>query len=408
MDSSAAGRAFAVTPVGRALLVGGLAFLLLEVLAGTQHYATAVALAGLAALIIWDGARRRVTSLSADAQPRRAQQDQVERLERASALLDAVTIVLIAIAPDGRIALANRAARQFAGGPAARLADIVALGEDAAVQILGLPVGARRILTLASGEAALVWTVGFAVSGRPHQKLVSLQLVAGELDAVQVRAWQDMTRVLAHEIMNSLTPIASLSESAAALIEGEAQPPAVAGAIHAIARRSLHLLDFVERYRQVAELPEPRLRRVAAAELLDDIETLLRPDLTARGIAFRCEIHPRELAFDADPELLSQAILNLLRNAQEAVAGIESSEIRLSCEQAAGEIACTITDNGPGVPPDKLQEIFVPSFTTKDGGSGIGLTLARQIALAHGGRIDVHNRAGGGASFRMTIAGTAL
>jgi C4-dicarboxylate-specific signal transduction histidine kinase len=267
-----------------------------------------------------------------------------------------------------------------------------------------MPVGARRILTLADGRPALAWTVGLSAPGEPSQKLLSLHIVAGELDAVQLRAWQDMSRVLAHEIMNSLTPIASLSESAAALMASREEPDCeVSRAVGAIARRSLHLLDFVERYRNLADLPEPRLRSVKMGELVGGVEAVLQAHLAARGIAYGRTIEPPEFSFQGDPELLSQALINLLHNAAEAVASVDTPSIHLSCELSGAAITCSVADNGPGIPADRLQEIFVPFFTTKEAGSGIGLTLVRQIALAHGGRVEALNRDGGGALFRLTL-----
>jgi nitrogen fixation/metabolism regulation signal transduction histidine kinase len=406
MGSKALAPGSALPLAMRAMLAGGLAFLLLEVLARTSYFATAAALAGLILLTLWDASRFHRPAPAPHLPTASREREGLQRLDRATALLDAVTVALIALTPDGRISFANRAARLLAGEAVRRLADIAALGADAADRILAMPIGARRIFSLADGRLVLAWAVEFSIPGRPAEKLVSLQAVAGELDAVQLRAWQDMTRVLSHEIMNSLTPIASLSESAADLLSGrEKAEPQIARAVNAIARRSLHLIDFVERYRQVAELPEPRLRSIRAAELAADIEAVLQADFVARGIRFECDIRPAGLAFDCDPELLSQAILNLLRNAAEAVADIEAPIIRFSCEAIGAEIAFSMADNGAGIEADRLQEIFVPFFTTKPGGSGVGLTLVRQIALAHGGRIEALNRAGGGALLRMTIPG---
>jgi C4-dicarboxylate-specific signal transduction histidine kinase len=147
------------------------------------------------------------------------------------------------------------------------------------------------------------------------------------------------------------------------------------------------------------------LRSIQASELVADVEAILQSDFTARGIAYARNIQPPELIFPGDPELLSQALLNLLRNAAEAVAAVDTPVIELSCEKCGSEVACIIADNGPGIPADRLQEIFVAFFTTKATGTGIGLTLARQIALAHGGRIEALSTQVGGALFRMILPG---
>lgn len=405
MASSAPGRGFASSVALRSILAGCLAFAVLELVTGTHYYATATALAGLALLAAWDAARIEAAPPPPDVDPGAEQQRRhLRELDRAAALLDAVTVALIAVTEDGRIRFANRAARQLTGAVPGSLDDLAILGPDTAREILALADGARRILTLADGAPVLVWTVGLSAPGEPRQKLVSLQRVSGDLDAVQLRAWQDMSRVLAHEIMNSLTPIASLSESAAVAMaaSGEAEGE-VSRAVGAIARRSLHLLDFVERYRDLADLPEPRMRSIGAAELVGDIEAVLAADFAARGIAYTRSIEPPDLALYGDPELLSQALINLLRNGAEAVAAAEAPIVRLSAVMNGSGIAFSVFDNGPGVPAERLQEIFVPFFTTKASGSGIGLTLTRQIALAHGGRMEALNQPGGGVLFRMTL-----
>lgn len=388
----------------RTLAVAGLAFVALEVLASSRHYATAAVLSGLTAFTIWDTARHYRTPQIEREGVGDGERALLQRLQQATALLDSVGAALLAINPDGRVSFANRAARRLARGQPTHLNTIAPLAGATAEAILALPPGAHRIVTLADGRSMLAGVASFTVPRSAPQRLISLQAIAGELEAVQLGAWQDLSRVLAHEIMNSLTPIASLSESVAALLEERPDAdPQVAHGIKAVARRSGHLIDFVDRYRRAAELPEARLRQVRLADLIDDIDALMAPDLARQGVAFRRRVQPPDLTVAADPELLSQAVLNLLHNAAEAVAGRRDGAVDLICEATAEGWTCRVADNGPGMPPDRLEQAFVPFFTTKAGGSGIGLTLTRQIALAHGGRIDARNGAEGGAVLTMSL-----
>jgi two-component system, NtrC family, nitrogen regulation sensor histidine kinase NtrY len=213
---------------------------------------------------------------------------------------------------------------------------------------------------------------------------------------VQLAAWQDMTRVLAHEIMNSLTPIASLSESLSTLVpDGEA-----AEAAETIARRSQGLIGFVDHYRRLAELPRPRRTLFSVRDFVTELDRLMRGTLS--DIAYRSEVEDG-LQLDADPGLLSQAMINLLNNAVDAVAGMDEAAVTLTCRRDGAGIVLEVADNGMGVPPERAEDIFVPFFTTKPKGSGIGLSLARQILLAHGGRIEVAPNATRGAIFRAII-----
>jgi two-component system nitrogen regulation sensor histidine kinase NtrY len=258
--------------------------------------------------------------------------------------------------------------------------------------------GARAMVRLAGGQQMLA-SAGYFAGGSESQRLISLQAVVGELDAVQLKAWEDMSRVLAHEIINSLTPIASLSESLSSMVRSDGASRETVEAVDTIARRSQGLATFVGRYRQMAELPEPRLQNISLPDFIAGIGTLMRGPLN--GIAYRSRVEAGSVK--ADPDQLSQAVINLLNNAVDAVAGVAGPAIELACMRESGQIVIAVTDNGKGISPGAAEDIFVPFFTTKPQGSGIGLSIVRQIALKHGGAIAVSKSATGGARFTLSL-----
>ena len=401
MGSSVHARLDIVSAAGWRLLFAAIAIVLLfRLLTETRHFASASVLAAAAALLLVDIMRVALRSRDGGrASPAVEERARAQQLDRALALLDAVTVALFALGPDGRIRFANRAARDLAG-EVARLED--ALGKPTAAEVLALPVGGRRIVALSDGRSMLVWVGAVATPDAGPQRLVSMQAVLGELDAVQVGAWHAMTRVLAHEMMNALTPVASLAESLARMARSDRRP-AVSAAADTIARQSRHLIDFVERYRAIADLPAPVFAPLDLATFLADIEALVDAQLRARGVAFSAALPVAAVPLDADAALLRQALLNLLRNAGEAVAGAGGGAVRFACALNGGELRFEVQDDGPGIPPDRIEEIFVPFYTTKEGGAGIGLALARQIALAHGGRLIAAPNGGRGMTFVLSI-----
>jgi nitrogen fixation/metabolism regulation signal transduction histidine kinase len=334
---------------------------------------------------------------AAGLQARRAQTQ--DRLDFLDAIADSVSAALIVIESDGSARLANRAARELARDSIARLADIALLQPKAAARIGALKPGGREIIQLTDGREMLASAVQFRVGGDDPSRLVAL-MPMGELDAVELRAWRNLVRVLAHEMMNSLTPIASLAESLAVHAD---EPETIAAAVEVIGRRSHGLMNFVDHYRQVAEMPRPELTMVAVAELAASVERLLEPSRRAASVEFQVVVDPPELVVTADAALLEQALINLLKNATEAVANRDGARIRLSCRVADASVEIAVADNGPGLTPAARESLFVPFFTTKAGGSGIGLSIARQIALAHDGQLDAAANPDGGATFTLRI-----
>lgn len=433
---------FVLAVTVRAAIVGALTFLAIRLIVPAHLFATALVVIIIALFVVADLAKvvsragrwmeQDLEQLTAEVSdtpvaaigPRSPNESALARaitllnsaragrqrqLDYLQTLLDTVGTSLIVAQPDGRVVLVNRAARRLAGAAVDRLEQIAGVGEQGARALRALRPGSRQIVSFADGRQMFVVVSEFIVPGQSPQRLMALQRITGDLDAVELKAWQDMVHVLTHEMMNSLTPISSLSESLESLLRsgGGSTSPAVAdevaGALEAIKRRSLGLMGFVDRYRTVAELPAPKRQAVSMERLLTGIDRLLGPALREKGVDYRTSITPPGLHIDADPQLLEQAMINLLRNAADAVVGADHPRIDVTCEQREGQVVLAVADNGAGVPEDRRDQIFVPFFTTKTGGSGIGLNLARHIALGHGGQLELRANSPRGAVFVLTL-----
>ena len=318
--------------------------------------------------------------------------------ERARLLLvvEHAPVPLLSIEETGAILLLNRAARRlFEGAGIDRLPQLLAMAPELA-DALAAPPG-RHVLKLAlpRGPQRCLVSVARSISTGRNAAIVSLQSIQDELDASEIRAWEDLVRVLAHEIMNSLTPVASLAQTAALMVEDlragrdGAELDELDEAVDAIHRRSSGLMRFVEGYRSFAEPPTPLKRQVPIDQLFERARRLSAALLDEAGVTLQTEIVPPSLAVEADPDLIDQALLNLIKNAADAARDSAEAKIRLAAGlDPRGRVALSVTDTGPGLPAELIERIFVPFFTTKPKGSGIGLPIVRQIMLAHGGAIE--------------------
>lgn len=402
MDSRVpASNRFAIGLVLRAVALGGLAYLVAALLTTTQLYATTLIVVATLLLVGTDFVRA-IKRASAGELPRVADgiagdaHDQARQVEHLQTLLDTVAAALLVVEPQGRIRFINRAAHTLFKGPAHQLRDLGEFDEAAVATLLSLAPGARQIVPFTDGRHLLCMAAQFSVPGRPSERLISFQRLAGELDAVEIKAWQDMTRVVAHEMMNSLTPIASLSESLEAQLRdrtrgdaGAALSDDVATSLEAIKRRSLGLMNFIERYRRVAELPLPAIQPVGIASLIAGIEKLVNTELQRQQVRLSTSVNPPDATFPADAELLEHAIINLLQNAADASERTENALVRLDCTLEPTRLSITVTDNGVGLPAHQHDRILLPFYSTKPDGSGIGLALVRHIALAHRGQLEI-------------------
>ena len=327
-----------------------------------------------------------------------------------SAIVDDTPSALLSVDGDGHIQALNKAARQlFARQPLNRVSDLEKLGPELAAAAQ-LPPGTRKITRLILDgvpQKAIFASAQVARLDRPVT-IMSILPVQSELGALEVAAQADLVRVLTHEIMNSLTPVTSLARTGADLVAKAAKTDSgledARSATDTVARRAEGILRFVESYREFAEAPEVHCRSFKARSWAEEIMRLAAASAGDREVDARVEVTPKALSIDGDAELLAQALLNLLRNAIRATSQVAAPVITLHLSrEASGRCRIEVRDNGEGIPEERREDIFLPFYTTHKGGSGVGLSFSKRVALAHGGSICALAAPEGGANIRMVI-----
>lgn len=244
-------------------------------------------------------------------------------------------------------------------------------------------------------------------------KIITFQDIRNQLEQKEMESWHKLIRVLTHEIMNSLTPVISLTETAKNLLNESIAPKAIPSempiiediesALQTVGSRSKGLLDFVRNYRKLLKIPTPSKSSIDLKSFCLDLRQLFTPEMEEKGIAFKTKIPIVPITFEADQYLIEQVFINLIKNAMEAVTEIESPQINFEIKAEGQWLIFLIKDNGPGIPEAVLPNIFVPFFTTKTEGSGIGLSLSRQVIRAHGGRLTVESKEEVGCLVRVEL-----
>jgi nitrogen fixation/metabolism regulation signal transduction histidine kinase len=324
----------------------------------------------------------------------RAQANEEARIH--GALADESPAALLLVDDEDRVTLSNKAARKlFNRLDGTRIEDFARYGPDLVAALRGGEPGMRKVVPLRVDDVVQRAMVSRAALDRLGRSLaiVAVQPIQQELSAVELAAQADLVRVLTHEIMNSMTPVVSLAESAARLMADIPDDnPDVAdarAAIETLARRAAGIMHFVEAYRAFSRAPVVEQKRFAVLPWAEELERLFAASDAGRTVPLTLSIDPADLQLDADPDLLAQVAINLLKNGAEAASGhSDAPSMSLSIRLLpGGRTMIAIQDNGPGIPPELAAEIFLPFFTTKTGGTGVGLSLARRIITAHGGTI---------------------
>lgn len=331
----------------------------------------------------------------------------------AAALVDEAPTPLLAIDGQGRVSLANKAARRlFHGHDGRGAADFALYGEDFTAALAEMAPGMRRscrVLWNGLAQRAVLAASLVDRQGQPW-RVVAVHIIQGELDAAELATQSDLVRVLTHEIMNSLTPVTSLATSAARLVarvdEGDAGAIASARlAIDTLSKRAAGLSTFVASYREFSHAPAVSFQRFALGPWIGELLRSFAAMPQGEGVSVSLSLEPEELEMVADPHLLGQVMLNLLKNGGEAArdhADNPAVSVRIARGEA-GRVHLAVADNGPGVPPALREDIFLPFFTSKPHGTGVGLSFARQIVLLHKGAIGLPAQEEGGGRFEIVI-----
>jgi len=328
-----------------------------------------------------------------------------------------VSIGIIVFKKSGEVDVYNNAVKRLL--QIKHLRKIEHLGivsEDLPEVLMNMKAGDKSLVKLFIEDEMLqisISTTAFRMRGEEYH-LASFQDIHPELEQKEIESWQKLIRVLTHEIMNSITPISSLASTVNGILaeiqenkppQSESEKEAFEDVVHAIAtieNRSKGLLNFVELYRNLTRIPKPNFRHFTISTLFDRAFELMSPKFDALGIDYKVRIYPQDLKILADPDLIDQVLINLLLNAIDAVRQVDKPKITIVASvNLNNRTMIEIADSGKGIPQDILDKIFMPFFTSKKTGSGIGLSLSRQIMQMHKGSISVRSKKGEGATFTM-------
>jgi len=276
--------------------------------------------------------------------------------------------------------------------------------------------GENKVITITRNQQLIkvLITASLMRSDDKVYKLIAFQNVSEALDETESKAWQKLLSVMTHEIMNSVAPISSLADT----LKNRLQSPEIVNSsmggqledlelgIDTIKRRSEGLLKFTESYRNLNKITKLDLKKIMVRDIFENLSSLMHPSMEKKHIELEIVLRDPALAIEADINLLEQVMINLLVNAIEAVKDKEHPRITLSAEtQPNNRTVVKVSDNGSGIPTELLDKIFIPFFSTRKTGSGIGLSLCKQIMLLHKGNIQVQSAEGVGSAFLLVFAG---
>uniref|UniRef100_UPI004047102C sensor histidine kinase n=1 Tax=Roseivirga sp. TaxID=1964215 RepID=UPI004047102C len=320
---------------------------------------------------------------------------------------------IIAINENGEIKLINRSALHFLRVESLRSVDDLKNKVPLfASAIEHLNASKRAIYKNEQGQELAILETKYKLGGDLY-RLIAFQDIKAELQAKELEAWQNLTKVLRHEIMNSIAPISSLTSTLSEVLKedvsklngqnviGDESLEDLTEGLSTISGRSEGLINFVNAYRDYTNLPEPVKRQTDLNQLIQNTTSLLKNDFHKAKIQLEIESDHEPILLNIDYQLIEQVLINILKNALEVVENQENGTVKVQLFRNQEEVCVSIRDNGSGITDEAKEKIFMPFFSTKNRGSGIGLSLSKQIMQLHGGDIQLETELGNGSTFNM-------
>jgi two-component system, NtrC family, nitrogen regulation sensor histidine kinase NtrY len=334
---------------------------------------------------------------------RKARSEKEEHWQYLNTVVQQVRTGIISFDVDGEVQLMNTNAKRFTGVTSIKnIKELIQINPRLYHAINSVEPGKGEMYKSGNDLYLTIQATELRIRGT-DVKLVTLQNIQPELQKQELEAWQNLTRVLRHEIMNSITPISSLTSTLREILDHDMTQKEThyelkdEGAedlregLLTIENRSKGLIKFIDAYREYTSLPKPKMVTVKLSQLLENVSQLMKNEIKKTKIEYQVECSSEYLTIQADIEMIEQVLINLLKNAVEALAETNDPKLSLTGRYAENAVIIQVTDNGPGIIKEAREHIFVPFYTTKRTGSGIGLSLSRQIMQMHNGTLSVES-----------------
>jgi two-component system nitrogen regulation sensor histidine kinase NtrY len=334
---------------------------------------------------------------------RRARSEKEEHWQYLNTVVQQVRTGILSFDKDGYIQLINMNARKFLDVQNLKnISELKGTNPKLYQTLIAVEPGKGALYKGANEIYLTIQATELRIRGN-DVKLLTLQNIQPELQKQELEAWQNLTRVLRHEIMNSITPISSLTSTLKDVLEHDLTQKEnhyelkqegaedLREGLNTIENRSKGLIKFIDAYREYTSLPNPKMKMVRLKDLIEKVSMLMRQEMKKHNIIFHHECSSEYLTIQADEEMIEQVLINLLKNASEATAGSTDPHIELIGRYDGSHVKIEVKDNGTGIIPEAIEHIFVPFYTTKKNGSGIGLSLSRQIMQLHNGTLTVES-----------------